>query len=87
MKDIKTIINEINEETKQEGERIAKQVNEDKELNTWFSKWNYGVGLLQKRGEVVMEIQKVLRSQGYDVKINMQSYELSYYGLINEEEK
>ena len=87
MKDIKTIINEINEETRQEGERIAKQVNEDKELNTWFSKWSYGVELLQKRGQVVMEIQKVLRSQGYDIKINMQSYELSYYGLIDKEVK
>ena len=75
-------IKKINEETKRVGEEIAEKVNNDKELNTWFSKWSYGVGLLEKRGKEVMELQKELRAEGYDVKINMQSYELSYYGDI-----
>ena len=80
--DILQKIKEINEETKRIGEEIAEKVNNDKELTTWFSKWSYGVGLLEQRGKVVMEEQKKLREQGWDIKINMQSYELSYYGRI-----
>ena len=82
MKDIENIVNEINLETLKESERIVKLVNEDKTLETFFSKWNVGKSLLEERGKEVMKIQKTLRDKGYDVKINMQSYELSYEGMI-----
>lgn len=81
-KEIVERVKKINEETKRIGEEIAKRVNADKELNTWFSKWSYGVSLLSERGKEVMELQKELRDAGNDVKINMQSYELYYYGDI-----
>ena len=83
-KDIIELVKKINDETKKEGEKIAEIVNNDKELNTWFSKWSYGCGLFEKRGKEVMEIQKELRDKGHDIKMNMQSYELYYYGDIKE---
>lgn len=72
-------IKEVNAETKRVGEEIANEVNQEKQLN-WFGKWSLGVSKLRERGQEVMRIQKELREQGYDVKINMQSYELSYLG-------
>ena len=83
-KDIIELVKKINDETKRESEKISQQVNDDKELNTWFSKWSYGCSLFKKRGDEVMEIQKELRGKGHDIKMNMQSYELSYYGDIKE---
>lgn len=83
-KDILELVKKINEETKKEGEKIADIVNNDKELDTWFSKWSYGCSLLEKRGKKVMEIQEKLRDEGHDIKINRQSYELYYYGDIKE---
>lgn len=83
-KDIIELVKKINDETKRESEKISQQVNDDKELKTFFQKWSYGCSLFEKRGKKVMEIQKELRDKGHDIKINMQSYELSYYGDIKE---
>lgn len=83
-KDIIELVKKINEETKKESERISQQVNNDKELENFFQKWSYGNMLFEKRGKEVMEIQKDLRNKGHDIKMNMQNYELYYYGEIKE---
>lgn len=85
-KDVIEQVKAINEETKRIGEEIAHKVNQDEQLKDWFQKWCYGVQLFEKRGDEVMEMQQRLRLKGHDVKINMQSYELSYYGDIKEGE-
>ena len=78
------IIRKTNQETKEIAERIKDQVNQDQRLNSYFSKWCTASEEFQKRYSTVWNILQDLRSHGFDVKINMQSYELTYYGIINQ---
>lgn len=76
------IIRKTNQETKEIAESIANKVNSDQELDTYFSKWLAGTNEFNKRYDTVHAILKELRNEGWDVKMNMQSYELSFWGSI-----
>lgn len=78
------IIRKTNQETEEIAKRITDQVNQDQKLNSYFSKWCTGKSEFNKRYYTVWNILQDLRSQGFDVKINMQSYQLTYHGTITQ---
>ena len=80
---VKELIKDVNKHTKEQWEEVIEEAKE--KSSKFFSQWCYVQQEMEKRRNCVMEIQSSLRSGGYDVKIDMQNYELSYYGKIKEE--
>lgn len=78
---VKELLLAVNNETTNQWEEITKKVNEDKSLE-FFEKWCIAQETMIKRYDVVKAILDSLRKEGWDVKINMQDYHLSFYGRI-----
>ena len=79
---VKELIKDVNKTTKEQWEEVSKEAKENYEK--FFDQWCYAQVEMEKRRNCVERIQQTLREGGYDIKINMQSYELSYYGRIGE---
>lgn len=78
---VKELLLVVNNETTNQWEEITKKVNEDESLE-FFGKWCIAQETMRKRYDVVKAILDTLRKEGWDVKINMQDYHLSFYGRI-----
>lgn len=78
---IKELLLALNNETANQWEEITKKVNEDKSLE-FFEKWCIAQETMRKRYDIVNDIVNVLREKGWDVKVNMQDYHLSFHGRI-----
>ena len=77
-----TIIRKMNEETRKESERINNYIKVHcKDLNV-IGQMSEAYEQFNKRYYVVNEMVKLLRECGFDVKMNMQNYEMTYCGLI-----
>lgn len=83
-KQVKDLINEINEETRKQWKDITDKVNANESL-PFFAKWCTAQESMDIRYRCVREIQKELRDNGWDIKIDMQTYELSFYGKIEKD--
>ena len=80
-KEVKDLINELNEETKRIRKEVTDKVNEDESLGI-IGKMSKAYEMLETRYRCIREIQNLLRDNGWDIKMNMQNYELSYYGRV-----
>ena len=78
---IKELLLTLNNETANQWEEITKKVNEDKSLE-FFEKWCIAQETMRKRYDIVNDIVNVLREKGWDVKVDMQDYHLSFHGRI-----
>lgn len=78
---IKELLLALNNETANQWEEITKKVNEDKSLE-FFEKWCIAQKTMRKRYDIVNDIVNVLREKGWDVKVDMQDYHLSFHGRI-----
>ena len=78
---IKELLLALNNETANQWAEITKKVNEDKSLE-FFEKWCIAQETMRKRYDIVNDILNTLRVEGWDVKIDMQSYNLSFHGRI-----
>ena len=78
---IKELLLALNNETANQWEEITKKVNEDKSLE-FFEKWCIAQETMRKRYDIVNDIVNVLRGKGWDVKVDMQDYHLSFHGRI-----
>ena len=78
---VKELLLAVNNETTNQWEEITKKVNEDKSLE-FFQKWLIAQETMMKRYYIVNDILNVLREKGWDVKIDMQNYYLSFHGRI-----
>ena len=78
---IKELLLALNNETANQWKEITKKVNEDKSLEL-FEKWCMAQETMRKRYDIVNDILNVLRKKGWDVKIDMQDYHLSFHGRI-----
>lgn len=78
---VKELLLAVNNETTNQWEEITKKVNEDKSLE-FFEKWCIAQETMRKRYDIVNDILNVLRAKGWDIKIDMQNYHLSFYGRI-----
>ena len=77
-------VNAFNEELKnyRENEMLKELgVEEGEKLNAneWFNIWNKAYNLLEKYYNKGSLVQKACRAHGHDVKMNMQTYELTLY--------
>ena len=78
---VKELLLAVNNETRNQWKEITKKVNEDKSLE-FFQKWLIAQETMMKRYNIVNDILNGLREKGWDVKIDMQSYYLSFHGRI-----
>ena len=78
---VKELLLAVNNETTNQWEEITKKVNEDKSLE-YFQKWLIAQETMMKRYNIVNDILNVLREKGWDVKVDMQDYHLSFHGRI-----
>ena len=78
---VKELLLAVNNETTNQWKEITKKVNEDKSLE-FFQKWLIVQETMIKRYDIVNEILNMLRKEGWDVKIDMQNYNLSFHGRI-----
>ena len=78
---VKELLLALNNETTNQWEEITKKVNEDKSLE-FFEKWCIAQETMRKRYDIVNDILNVLRAKGWDVKVDMQDYHLSFHGRI-----
>ena len=78
---VKELLLVLNNETTNQWEEITKKVNEDESLE-FFEKWCIAQETMRKRYDIVNDILNVLRAKGWDIKIDMQNYHLSFYGRI-----
>ena len=78
---VKELLLAVNNETTKQWEEITKKVNEDKSLE-FFQKWLIAQETMMKRYYIVNDILNGLREKGWDVKIDMQDYHLSFHGRI-----
>lgn len=78
---VKELLLAVNNETANQWEEITKKVNEDKSLE-FFEKWCIAQETMRKRYDIVNDILNVLREKGWDVKVDMQDYHLSFHGRI-----
>ena len=78
---VKELLLAVNNETRNQWKEITKKVNEDKSLE-FFQKWLIAQETMMKRYNIVNDILNVLREKGWDVKIDMQNYYLSFHGRI-----
>lgn len=78
---VKELLLEVNNETRNQWKEITKKVNEDKSLE-FFQKWLIAQETMMKRYNIVNDILNGLREKGWDVKIDMQNYYLSFHGRI-----
>ena len=78
---VKELLLVVNNETTNQWEEITKKVNEDESLE-FFGKWCTAQETMRKRYDIVNAILNILRNEGWDVKINMQNYHLSFHGRI-----
>ena len=78
---VKELLLAINNETRNQWKEITKKVNEDKSLE-FFQKWLIAQETMMKRYNIVNDILNGLREKGWDVKIDMQNYYLSFHGRI-----
>ena len=78
---VKELLLAINNETTNQWEEITKKVNEDKSLE-FFEKWCKAQETMRKRYGILNDIVNVLREKGWDVKVDMQDYHLSFHGRI-----
>ena len=78
---VKELLLEVNNETRNQWKEITKKVNEDKSLE-FFQKWLIAQETMRKRYNIVNDILNGLREKGWDVKIDMQNYYLSFHGRI-----
>ena len=78
---VKELLLALNNETTNQWEEITKKVNEDKSLE-FFEKWCIAQETMRKRYNIVNDILYMLREEGWDVKVDMQDYHLSFHGRI-----
>ena len=78
---VKKLLLAVNNETTNQWKEITKKVNEDKSLE-FFQKWLIAQETMMKRYNIVNDILNGLREKGWDVKIDMQNYYLSFHGRI-----
>ena len=78
---VKELLLALNNETRNQWKEITKKVNEDKSLE-FFQKWLIAQETMMKRYNIVNDILNGLREKGWDVKIDMQNYYLSFHGRI-----
>ena len=78
---VKKLLLAVNNETTNQWKEITKKVNEDKSLE-FFQKWLIAQETMMKRYNIVNDILNGLREKGWDVKIDMQNYNLSFHGRI-----
>ena len=78
---VKELLLAVNNETRNQWKEITKKVNEDKSLE-FFQKWLIAQETMMKRYNIVNDILNGLREKGWDVKIDMQNYNLSFHGKI-----
>ena len=78
---VKELLLALNNETRNQWKEITKKVNEDKSLE-FFQKWLIAQETMMKRYYIVNDILNGLREKGWDVKIDMQNYYLSFHGRI-----
>ena len=78
---VKELLLAVNNETRNQWKEITKKVNEDKSLE-FFQKWLIAQETMMKRYNIVNDILNGLREKGWDVKIDMQNYYLSFHGRI-----
>lgn len=78
---VKELLLAVNNETRNQWKEITKKVNEDKSLE-FFQKWLIAQETMMKRYNIVNNILNDLREKGWDVKIDMQNYYLSFHGRI-----
>ena len=78
---VKELLLAVNNETRNQWKEITKKLNEDKSLE-FFQKWLIAQETMMKRYDIVNDILNVLRKKGWDVKIDMQNYYLSFHGRI-----
>ena len=79
---VKELIKDVNKTTNEQWEEVIKEAKE--KTDEFIQQWFYVNHEMNRRRDCVMEIQKTLRSGGYDIKMDMQKYELGYYGKIGE---
>ncbi len=60
-------------------EELGVKDNQKVSANEWFSLYNKAYNLLNKYYEKGKAVQTKCRADGHDVKMNMQSYELTLY--------
>ena len=78
---VKELLLVVNNETTKQWKEITKKVNEDESLE-FFQKWLIAQETMMKRYNIVNDILNGLREKGWDVKIDMQDYHLSFHGRI-----
>ena len=78
---VKELLLAVNNETANQWEEITKKVNEDESLE-FFGKWCIAQETMRKRYDIVNTILNMLREEGWDIKIDMQNYNLSFHGRI-----
>ena len=78
---VKELLLAVNNETANQWKEITKKVNEDESLE-FFQKWLIAQETMMKRYNIVNDILNGLREKGWDVKIDMQNYYLSFHGRI-----
>lgn len=78
---VKELLLVVNNETTNQWEEVTKKVNEDKSLEL-FGKLSTAYEIMEKRYNMVKAILDILRKEGWDVKIDMQTYHLSFHGKI-----
>ena len=78
---VKELLLVVNNETTKQWKEITKKVNEDESLE-FFGKWCTAQKTMEKRYDIVNDTLKMLRAEGWDVKIDMQNYNLSFHGRI-----
>ena len=78
---VKELLLALNNETRNQWKEITKKVNEDESLE-FFQKWLIAQETMMKRYYIVNDILNGLREKGWDVKIDMQNYNLSFHGRI-----
>ena len=78
---VKELLLAVNNETRNQWKEITKKVNEDESLE-FFQKWLIAQETMMKRYNIVNDILNGLREKGWDVKIDMQNYDLSFHGRI-----
>lgn len=76
---VKELLLVVNNETTNQWEEITKKVNGSLEF---FEKWCIAQETMRKRYNILNGIVNTLREEGWDVKIDMQDYHLSFYGRI-----
>ena len=79
---IKDYIKKLNIETNNKWLAKGDEANKDYAKESFFTKWCYVQHEMEKRKNELIHIQHRLRNKGFDIKMNMQNYELSYYGRI-----